>query len=70
MALELLIDRLSVWQAVADLDLDLNGDDAKTNASGGTGSHGNQRKQTGKGGDSAGVGALLGKFWKSVIMPL
>ncbi|OCF30721.1 hypothetical protein I316_07607 [Kwoniella heveanensis BCC8398] len=69
MALELLIDRLSVWQAVADLDLDLNGDDAKTNASGGTGSHGNQRKQTGKGGDSAGVGALLGKFWKSVIMP-
>ncbi|WVQ95583.1 hypothetical protein IAU59_002680 [Kwoniella sp. CBS 9459] len=68
-ALELLIDRLSVWQAVADLGLDLEqgpfgGNGAAPRADSGTG-----QNKAGKKDDSARVGALLGKFWKSVIMP-
>ncbi|WVF68023.1 hypothetical protein IAT40_002785 [Kwoniella sp. CBS 6097] len=72
-ALELLIDRLSVWQAVADigLDLALNAPDAKSTGAGGGsgGTASNQGKKGRKGDDAAGVGALLGKFWKSVILP-
>ncbi|WWC98736.1 hypothetical protein V866_005629 [Kwoniella sp. B9012] len=58
-ALELLMDRLSVWQAVSELGLNLPTSDE-------------MNKVNGKGKskmDENGIANMLGRFWKSVMLP-
>ncbi|WVQ63141.1 uncharacterized protein L199_001292 [Kwoniella botswanensis] len=58
-ALELLMDRLSVWQAVSELGLNLSTSDE-------------MNKVNGKGKskmDENGIANMLGRFWKSVMLP-
>ncbi|WRT70546.1 uncharacterized protein IL334_007544 [Kwoniella shivajii] len=56
-ALELLVDRLSVWQAVSELGLSLDPVSKDSRAKG--------KSKT----DENGIAVLLGKFWKSVMVP-
>ncbi|WWD08476.1 hypothetical protein V865_006588 [Kwoniella europaea PYCC6329] len=58
-ALELLMDRLSVWQAVSELGLNLSTSD-ETNKVNGKG----KSKM-----DENGIANMLGRFWKSVMLP-
>ncbi|WVR08466.1 hypothetical protein IAU60_005521 [Kwoniella sp. DSM 27419] len=61
-ALEILMDRISVWQAVADLGLSV--------AVSGPGDIGYaEAGKKGKNKEEDGVGAMLGRFWKTVMVP-
>lgn len=74
-ALEMLMDRLSIWAAVADLNLDVIL--ASPSASGQGSSKGSGTEHTrprGKGKEKEreedGIGAVLRRFWDEVLVPL
>lgn len=68
-AVELLLDRLSVWQALSDLNLGVGGFDPPTGSGLGLGAG----KGKGVGGETEEegmIGEMLRSFWDDVLVPL
>lgn len=68
-AVELLLDRLSVWQALSDLNLGVGGFDPPTRS--GLGLGGGKGKGVGGETEKEGmIGEMLKSFWDDVLVPL
>lgn len=68
-AAELLIDRLSVWQALSDLNLGLEGFDPSAMSGSGVG-QGKGKEVGGETGEERLIGETLKSFWDDVLVPL
>lgn len=68
-AVELLIDRLSVWQALSDLNLGLEGFDPSAMSGSGVG-QGKGKEVGGETGEERLIGETLKSFWDDVLVPL